>query len=132
MPLWKQAQAYHPNRGSLEEVLKWHPKTVLSMGGGGRATSLIARRLESGPLDLRPAGSLDDVGYNFRAVAAASASLSGLAPGSILVCQGSARRLLHGSAMPFGSAAVVRRSRAVDSYGCGLLAYCDSSRVTST
>jgi len=70
-PLWKQAQAHHPNRGSLEEVLKWHPKTVLTMGGGGRATSLIARRLGIRAVDLRPAGSLEDVGYNFRAVAAA-------------------------------------------------------------
>ena len=70
-PLWKLARAHHSNRGSLEEVLEWRPRTVLTMGGGGRATSLIAHRLGINAVDLRPAGSLDDVGSNFRAVAAA-------------------------------------------------------------
>lgn len=68
--LWRLAKPHHPNRGSLEEVLKWHPRTVLTMGGGGRATSLIARRLGIEAVDLRPAASLDDVEYNLRTVAA--------------------------------------------------------------
>lgn len=70
-PLWKLARGHHPNRGSLEEVLKWRPKTVLTMGGGGRATSLIARRMNIRAVDLRPVSSLDDVAFNFKAVAAA-------------------------------------------------------------
>lgn len=70
-PLWKLARGYHPNRGSLEDVLEWRPKTVLTMGGGGRATSLIARRMNIRAVDLRPVSSLDDVSFNFQAVAAA-------------------------------------------------------------
>ena len=70
-PLWKEAQRHPPNRGSLEEVLGRRPKLVLTMGGGGRATSLIARRLGIGAVDLRPVSALDDVAFNFRAVAAA-------------------------------------------------------------
>ena len=70
-PLWKEAQRHPPNRGSLEEVLGRRPKLVLTMGGGGRATSLIARRLGIRAVDLRPVSALDDVAFNFRAVAAA-------------------------------------------------------------
>ena len=70
-PLWKVARGHHANRGSLEDVLKKRPQVVLTMGGGGRATSLIARRLGIRTVDLRPASSFDDVVFNFRAVAAA-------------------------------------------------------------
>lgn len=70
-PLWRSARGYHSNRGSLEDVLAQQPKVVLTMGGGGRATALIARRLGIRALDLRPVSTLDDVGFNFRAVAAA-------------------------------------------------------------
>lgn len=70
-PLWKLARRHHSNRGSLEDVLKRRPRTVMTMGGGGRATSLIARRLGIGAIDLRPTSSLDDVAWNFRAAAEA-------------------------------------------------------------
>ena len=70
-PLWKQARRYPSNRGSLESVLEQRPNIVLTMGGGGRATSLIARRLGIRAVDLRPVAKLDDVALNFRAVAAA-------------------------------------------------------------
>ena len=70
-PLWKEAQRHPSNRGSLEEVLGRRPSLVLTMGGGGRATSLIARRLGIRAVDLRPVSALDDVAFNFRAVAAA-------------------------------------------------------------
>lgn len=70
-PLWKQARRHPSNRGSLEEVLGRRPTLVLTMGGGGRATSLIAKRLGIGAVDLRPVSAVDDVAFNFRAVAAA-------------------------------------------------------------
>ncbi|WP_395623913.1 hypothetical protein [Sphingomonas daechungensis] len=68
-PLWKLAQGHHANRGSLEDVLAKRPAVVLSMGGGGRASSLIASRLGIRAVDLRPVSKLEDVSWNLRAVA---------------------------------------------------------------
>lgn len=70
-PLWARAKPHHANRGSIEQVLVRRPSVVLTMGGGGRATSLIARRLAIRAVDLRYTSSLADVEANFRAVAAA-------------------------------------------------------------
>ena len=70
-PLWKLAHGHHSNRGSLEDVLARKPRVVLTMGGGGRATSLIARRLGIRAVDLRPVSKLEDVAFNFRATALA-------------------------------------------------------------
>jgi iron complex transport system substrate-binding protein len=70
-PLWREARRHASNRGSLEDVLKRRPNIVLTMGGGGRASSLIARRLGIRAVDLRPVSALDDVAFNFRTVAAA-------------------------------------------------------------
>ena len=69
-PLWKLAKRHHSNRGSLEQVLARKPDTVLTMGGGGRASSLIARRLRLRAIDLRPVGAIDDVAFNLNVVAA--------------------------------------------------------------
>lgn len=70
-PLWKLARGHHSNRGSLEDVIAEKPKSVLTMGGGGRATSLIAHRMGIRAIDLRPAGAIDDVAFNFKVVASA-------------------------------------------------------------
>ena len=70
-PLWKEARRHPPNRGSLEGVLRQRPNIVLTMGGGGRASSLIAKRLGMRAVDLRPVSALDDVAFNFKAVAGA-------------------------------------------------------------
>lgn len=70
-PLWRLAKRYHSNRGSLEQVLARKPDTVLTMGGSGRASSLIARRLGMRAVDLRPVGAIGDVAFNLRAVAGA-------------------------------------------------------------
>ncbi len=70
-PLWKRARGHHSNRGSLEDVIGRKPQVVLRMGGGGRATSLIARRLGIRAVDLRPVGKIEDVAFNFRATAVA-------------------------------------------------------------
>ena len=70
-PLWKRARGHHSNRGSLEDVIGRKPQVVLRMGGAGRATSLIARRLGIRAVDLRPVGKIEDVAFNFRATAVA-------------------------------------------------------------
>jgi iron complex transport system substrate-binding protein len=70
-PLWRLARAHPANRGSLEEAIAARPDIVLTMGGGGRATSLIASRLGIKALELRAVSSLADVSYNLAAVAAA-------------------------------------------------------------
>ena len=72
-PLWRLAKRHHSNRGSLEQVLARKPNLVLTMGGGGRASSLIARRLRMRAVDLRPVDAIGDVAFNLNAVASALA-----------------------------------------------------------
>ncbi|MEO6255962.1 MAG: hypothetical protein ABIO69_04060 [Sphingomicrobium sp.] len=69
-PLWQQARRYPANRGSIEDVLTRRPDVMLTMGGGGRATRLIAARLDIRPVELKAPNSLDDVAINLRTVAA--------------------------------------------------------------
>ena len=70
-PLWRTARRYPANRGSIEGVLTRRPDIVLTMGGGGRATRLLARRLNIRPVELVSPSSLDEVVANLRTVAAA-------------------------------------------------------------
>jgi iron complex transport system substrate-binding protein len=70
-PLWRSARRYPANRGSIEEVLARRPDIVVTMGGGGRATRLLARRLQIRPIELVSPASLEDVATNLRIVAAA-------------------------------------------------------------
>jgi iron complex transport system substrate-binding protein len=70
-PLWRLARGYKGNRGSIEDVITLKPSLILTMGGGGRATGLIASRLQIRALDLPYATSLAEVEHNLRTVAAA-------------------------------------------------------------
>jgi iron complex transport system substrate-binding protein len=70
-PLWKIARSHPANRGSLEEVLGTRPTLVLKMGGGGRASGLIAKRLGLRTIDLKAHGTPADVESNLRLVASA-------------------------------------------------------------
>lgn len=70
-PLWRAARRHRANSGSIESVLTLRPHVVLTMGGGGRATSLIARRIGIRSVDLTPTTNIDDVARNLRSVAAA-------------------------------------------------------------
>lgn len=70
-PLWRKAKGYHSNRGALEQVLGQRPDIVLTMGGGGRATSLLANRLGLHAVDLSYTRSPADVARNLAKVATA-------------------------------------------------------------
>ena len=70
-PLWRQARAFRANRGSIEDVLTLRPTLLLTMGGGGRASALLASRLHIRSIDLPYATNLAGVEDNLRTVAAA-------------------------------------------------------------
>jgi len=78
--LWQRAKPFPANNGSLEGVLRTKPDVVMTMGGGGRATSLIAKRLGMRTVDLKPTMTIDDVAANFRLVATALGAPSRAAP----------------------------------------------------
>jgi iron complex transport system substrate-binding protein len=69
--LWRLARHYPGNRGSIEDVLPLKPTVVLMMGGGGRATALLGRRLRMKVIDVPPAVRIDDIARNLRLVAGA-------------------------------------------------------------
>ncbi|GAA3887859.1 ABC transporter substrate-binding protein [Sphingomonas limnosediminicola] len=69
--LWTSARHFKGNRGSIEEVLTLKPTVIMTMGGGGRATALIAGRLHIQALDLPYATDLAGVARNLRTVATA-------------------------------------------------------------
>ncbi len=51
-PLWRRAQGFAGNEGRLEQVLGARPNLVLTMGGGGRSTGEIAKRMGMRVVDL--------------------------------------------------------------------------------
>ena len=70
-PLWQEARRYKGNRGSIEDVLTLRPTLLLTMGGGGRATKLLASHLHMRALDLPYGSSIEEVEQNLRTVAGA-------------------------------------------------------------
>lgn len=69
--LWQLGQRYPGNRGDLESALKTRPSLVLTMGGGGRSTTVIAGRMSLRTVDLPFPMSIDDVARNLSTVATA-------------------------------------------------------------
>ena len=69
--LWRVARRYPANRGSLEGVIATRPTLVLTMGGGGRSSEAIARRMGLKTIDLPFPASIDDVERNMIRVASA-------------------------------------------------------------
>lgn len=59
--LWRLARHYPANRRGLEGVIATRPTLLLSMGGGGRATSLIAERLDLATMILAYPSSVAEV-----------------------------------------------------------------------
>lgn len=70
-PLWREARRHPANHGVFEQVLHHRPTLLLTMGGGGRATGSIARRLRIKTIELHAPASIADVGFNLRQVAKA-------------------------------------------------------------
>src|SRR5688572_6696212 len=69
--LWRLGRRYPGNRGDLETALNTKPNLVLTMGGGGRSTTAIARRMRLRTVDLPFPMSIDDVARNLSTVASA-------------------------------------------------------------
>lgn len=70
-PLWRSARGYHANGGSIEQVVGQRPGLVLTMGGGGRSSALISRRLGIRTIELASANAPNDVRRNLMTVASA-------------------------------------------------------------
>lgn len=81
-PLWRHGRKFSANRGTLESVLVSRPTLLLRMGGGGKATSLIARRMRMRTLDLPFPASVADVESNMVRVATALGDARRAAPWS--------------------------------------------------
>jgi len=69
--LWRVGRQFPENRGDLESALPTRPDLLLTMGGGGRATALIARRMGLKTLDLPFPSTIADVERNMVLVASA-------------------------------------------------------------
>ncbi len=68
---WRLGRRFPINRGDLEGALPARPTLLLAMGGGGKATSLIARRMGLKTVDLAFPAAIADVERNLVRVAAA-------------------------------------------------------------
>ena len=69
--LWRKARLAPANRGTLESALPARPTLLLTMGGGGRSSTAIARRMDLRSLDLSFPATVDDVEANMVRVARA-------------------------------------------------------------
>ena len=69
--LWRQGRRYPGNRGDLESALKSRPDLLMTMGGPGRATEMIAHKMGIRTVNLPFPRSIDDVSRNMQLVAAA-------------------------------------------------------------
>jgi iron complex transport system substrate-binding protein len=67
--LWRIGRRFPENRGDLESALPSRPTLLLTMGGGGRATALIAKRMGLKSLDLPFPATIGDVEQNLVRVA---------------------------------------------------------------
>jgi iron complex transport system substrate-binding protein len=69
--VWRIGRRFPENRGDLESALPARPNLLLTMGGGGRATAIIAERMGLKVLDLPFPATIDDVERNLTHVATA-------------------------------------------------------------
>jgi iron complex transport system substrate-binding protein len=70
-PLWRQAQRYRRNDGSLLSIAGLRPDLVLTMGGGARDRTRIAQRLGMNVVDLPFPSSIADIEQGIATVATA-------------------------------------------------------------
>jgi iron complex transport system substrate-binding protein len=69
--LWQLGRRYPGNRGDLESALRTRPNLLITMGGGGQATIMIARKMGLRTLDLPFPMAIADVAANRDRVALA-------------------------------------------------------------
>jgi iron complex transport system substrate-binding protein len=69
--LWRLGQRFPGNQGDLESALKTRPNLLITMGGGGRATAMIANRMGLRTIDLPFPMTIADVSANMDIVARA-------------------------------------------------------------
>ena len=69
--LWRLGRRFPGNRGDLESALKTRPNLLITMGGGGRSTAMIAQRMGLRTLDLPFPATIADVANGMRLVARA-------------------------------------------------------------
>jgi iron complex transport system substrate-binding protein len=69
--LWRIGRRFPGNRGDLESALKTRPNLLLTMGGGGKSTAMIARRMGLRTVDLPFPMTISDVAANMDRVASA-------------------------------------------------------------
>jgi iron complex transport system substrate-binding protein len=72
--LWQRARGVPANSGSLEDVLRHRPALVFTMGGGGRHSVVLARRLGIRLVQLPYPSSVREVEHQAVQVAAALGS----------------------------------------------------------
>lgn len=68
-PLWRAAAGLPTNRGQLEDVIGQRPTVLLTMGGGGRSTATLARKLGIRVVNLPYPLSISNVEANMAKVA---------------------------------------------------------------
>ena len=69
--LWRLGQRFPGNRGNLESALKTRPNLLITMGGGGKSTALIAGKMGLRTLDLPFPSTIQDVANGMTLVAQA-------------------------------------------------------------
>jgi iron complex transport system substrate-binding protein len=69
--LWRLGQRFPGNRGDLESALSMHPNLLITMGGGGKATAMIAGKMGIRTLDLPFPATIIDVANGMTLVARA-------------------------------------------------------------
>jgi iron complex transport system substrate-binding protein len=69
--LWRLGRRIPGNRGDLESALRTQPNLLITMGGGGRATAMIARKMGLRTIDLPFPATIRDVANGMSLVARA-------------------------------------------------------------
>ena len=69
--LWRRASRLPANRGTVDDVLEHRPNLLLMMGGSGRSSAAIARRLGIRVLDLPYPMTVQDIAHQAAQVASA-------------------------------------------------------------
>ena len=69
--LWRMGQRFPGNRGDLESALNTRPNLLITMGGSGRATTMIGRKMGLRTIDLPFPSTIKDVANGMIMVARA-------------------------------------------------------------